>query len=84
LNEAVGKGRFSVINMCDDAEVTNVFHEVILEICLSSEVVLKRSEEPLGEINLTIINYFLPKISFFFSMRLLKKHHGFQHSEFRA
>jgi hypothetical protein len=67
LDEAVRKGRFPVINMCDDAEVTNVFHEFVLDIRLSSEVVLKRSEEPFGEIYLLIINYFFPKISFFFS-----------------
>jgi hypothetical protein len=27
LNEAVCKGRFSVINVCDDAKVTYVFHK---------------------------------------------------------
>jgi hypothetical protein len=70
--------------MCDDAEVPYVFHEIILEICLSSKVVLKRSEEPPGEIHTNIISYFFPEISFFFSMRLLRKCHGFQHSKFRA
>ena len=47
-------------------------------------MVLKRSEEPPEEIHINIISYFFQKISFFFSMRSLRKRQGFQHSESRA
>jgi hypothetical protein len=67
LDEAVCKGRFPVIDMSDNTEITNVFHKFILEIRLSSEVTLKRSEEPFGEINF-IISYFSLKISPIFSL----------------
>jgi hypothetical protein len=36
--------------MCDDAEIPYVFHGLILEIWLFSEVVLERNEEPPEEI----------------------------------
>jgi hypothetical protein len=37
LNEAVCKGRFSMINVCDDAKVTYVFHGLVLEILRLSQ-----------------------------------------------
>jgi hypothetical protein len=37
LNEAVCEGRFSVIDVCDDAKVTYVFHGFVLEILRLSQ-----------------------------------------------
>jgi len=31
LNEAVGKSGFSVINMCDNTEIANIFHRPVPE-----------------------------------------------------
>src|SRR4030043_631252 len=62
LNEAVCKGRFSMVNVCDDAEVTYVFHGFILKSWFFLKVVLKDLGNLSEKLTYLIINYFLPKI----------------------
>jgi hypothetical protein len=41
LNEAVCKGRFSVVNVCDDAKITYILHGFVLKSGLFLQLVLK-------------------------------------------
>jgi hypothetical protein len=62
LDEAVRKRRFPVIDVCDDAEISYVFHERVPEIRPFSEEIFEGNGEPFGEIYRIIISYPLKKI----------------------